>query len=72
MKLDLRAIPTDVLQRELRDRGRCLDCKTAYSRGWFPAGTERIRCFNCQAKRRLVERRQQRERTPLLHADGAS
>lgn len=49
----LRDVPTDVLQRELAARGRCVDCKTEWSSSWYPCGTNRVRCRRCQAIARL-------------------
>lgn len=70
-RVDLRRVPTEALQRELKARQGCVDCRTLWSRGWYDTGDYRQRCFTCQAKRRLarVKRRLATEATmPLIGA----
>lgn len=50
-RIDLRDVHTDALRAELYARQRCVDCKTEYAGGWTDAGTNRIRCADCTAKR---------------------
>ena len=64
MKISLRDVDERALLDELRARRRCVGCTTEHSQGWYDAGVNRIRCFNCEAKRRLSERQPQR-RLPL-------
>ncbi len=67
---DLRSVPEEWLQRELRARRHCLDCGAEWSRGWYPANRDhtRIRCFTCAAKRRLAQRR----KAPLFQSAEAT
>ena len=37
-------------QRERRDSNRCVDCETEQSKGWVPAGLNRVRCAECHVK----------------------
>jgi hypothetical protein len=51
--MDLRPVPTEWLERELRRRRGCIDCRTQYARRWYPAGFEIARCSRCAAAHRL-------------------
>lgn len=56
-RVDLLDIPTQRLADELRDRKRCVDCRTEHSSGWYSADGERrhrIRCARCQEKREVA------------------
>lgn len=66
MKINLRDVPTEQLERELKARTGCADCRTQFSRGWYDVPHHRQICFTCRAKRRLDERKRRKTVTPLL------
>lgn len=47
---DLRAFPTEWLQRELMERKRCIECHTEWSSGWRRTKDNRIICADCDKK----------------------
>ena len=46
--MNLREVPSEALEAEVKARKRCVDCRSEYGAGWFPAGLNRVRCGQCQ------------------------